>query len=183
MGYLFFTFLLVLQSIPALALIRPHDLHARDLVTGKTFDLKSAEGSPLVVVFLSSVCPCSDSHRSELTQLKADFPRAIIVGVNANADEDLVSAKSYFEKSGLPFPVIRDPGSKLANDLKALRTPHAFLFSPEGNLVYQGGVSSVSHFEPEARKYLREALEDVTANRKVRTAQARPLGCIIERED
>lgn len=187
MPSLLFTAMLVLTQIlcsdaSAATPRRPPEIHGRDLVTGKNIDVVNLSGKPVALVFLSSFCPCSDSHRPELAKLQKDFPNALIIGVNANADEDLVDAKKYFEKSELPFPVIRDPGSKLANEYKALRTPHAFLFSPQGDLIFQGGVSSTSHFEDSAQKYLREALEDVTAGVPVRTAKARPLGCLIERE-
>lgn len=166
-------------------LSRPSEMHGRDLVTGHDFTWTSQDPQrgPLVMVFLSSVCPCSNSHLGELTALAKDFPSATFVGVNANADEELVSAKSYFEKSGLTFPVLRDPGSKWANQLRALKTPHSFVFDTKGGLVYQGGVSDSSNFTPDARKYLREALDDITHDRPVREARTRVLGCTIEREN
>lgn len=176
-------FTLLFAAVPLFAAPSgPPELRGRDVVTGKEIHVKPG-GGPLVIVFLSAVCPCSDSHRPELAQLKTDFPQATIVGVNANADEDLPSAKEYFTRAALPFPVIRDPRSVLTDRLKALRTPHAFLFTADGRLVFQGGVSDTSQFSASAKKYLREALEDVTAGRPVRTAQARPLGCVITRGD
>ncbi len=136
----------------------------------------------LVVVFLSAVCPCSNSHLVELKRLKNDFPDFDFVALHANSDEDKQTASSYFKAADLPFPVLRDSGAKWADEFKALKTPHAFIVLNDGRLAYQGGVSSSAHFdENTARKYLREALEDLAAGREVRTPEARTLGCVISR--
>lgn len=164
---------------------RPFTLQTTNLVTGEKFDfnaqLPGLKDQTLVLVFLSAVCPCSDSHRVELTKLKTDFPQFAFFGVHSNSDEDSKATLEYFQKSGLPFPVLQDQKTKLADQFQALKTPHAFVISPAGDILFRGGVSNSSQFATADRKYLREALEDTTQRRPVRTAQARPLGCAISR--
>lgn len=135
----------------------------------------------LAIVFLSAKCPCSNSHLGELKALAKDYPEFSFAGVHANADEPVELARKYFNDAALPFAVIEDAGQKLAEQFRALKTPHAFVVGPKGDLLYKGGVSSSSDFARAEHKYLREALEDLQQGRAVRTPSARTLGCVIAR--
>src|SRR5687768_10220560 len=75
------------------------------------------------VVFLSARCPCSVSHEVKLNQLHKEFPEVTFVGIHSNADEERSLGSSHFKASGLPFPVLRDHGSALANRFGALTPP------------------------------------------------------------
>ncbi len=97
-------------------------------------------------------------------------------------DEDESIVSQYFKSANLPFPVIKDSNTLLADKFKALKTPHVFVLLNDGTTAYQGGVSSSRHFDDKTnRKYLREALEDLAALRKVQTPEGRTLGCVISR--
>lgn len=150
-----------------------------DVVTGQSVTpaVKGRQG--LVVVFLSAVCPCSNSHLQELAALAREYPAYAFIGVHSNSDEKKEPTQAYFEKAKLPFPVIQDEGSKIADELKAYKTPHAFVATLKGDVVYQGGVSDSHDLTSSSRKYLREALEDLAGHRPVRTPEARTLGCVI----
>lgn len=117
-------------------------LEGKDVITGKARSVGAKNKKGLAVVFLSAECPCSNSHVAELAKLAADYPSFQFVAVNANANESDAEVKTYFEKAALPFPVLRDSGAKIADALKAAKTPHAFLLSPGGKVLYNGGVSN-----------------------------------------
>jgi hypothetical protein len=158
-----------------------HVYEGLDLRSGKPVsilrDEPSKKGS--VVVFMSAKCPCSLSHVDEIKKLATDYPEFRFIGVNANADESVEFAKPIF--SAFPFVVLKDERSLLADELKAVKTPHAFIFDSSGHRVFQGGVSNSATFARADRKYLREALEDLMLGREIRTPLARALGCSIER--
>lgn len=137
----------------------------------------------LVVVFLSAKCPCSNSHIQELKSLAEAYKDFSFVAVNSNVDESLSFAKNYFVAQELPFPILRDQNTEFADHYHASKTPHAFIVLPSGELAYQGGVSSSHRFEKAEHKYLREALNDLQNNRKVKTPEGRALGCAISRGD
>lgn len=144
----------------------------------------SCEGKKaLVVIFLSAKCPCSNSHIQELKALAETYKDFSFVAINSNIDESTSFAKSYFVDQALPFPVIRDHKTELADHYRASKTPHAFIVLPSGELAYQGGVSSSHRLEKAEHKYLREALDDLHNNRKVKTPEGRALGCAIARGD
>lgn len=150
------------------------------LGSGKV-SVSAKDKKALVIVFLSAKCPCSDSHVKELKKLHAEYPEFAFVAVHSNADETKDLANKYFQQVKIPFPIIEDQNSLLANTYNALKTPHAFVVMPDGKIVYQGGVSSSNNFNKAERKFLREALEDIQHNHSVRTPTGRTLGCVISR--
>jgi peroxiredoxin len=161
---------------------KTYEITGPDISSGKETSVK-AVGKGLVVVFLSAVCPCSDSHITELKSLHEAYPDFSFVAIHSNADESAEAAKKYFDQAKLPFSVIQDQKGKWLDQFKALKTPHAFVIKTGGEIVYQGGVSDSHDFSRAQHKFLREALEDVHADHKIRTAEGRTLGCAIARED
>lgn len=141
---------------------------------------KSKKG--LVVVFLSSVCPCSNSHVKELIQLQKEFKEFDFIGIHSNQDEKMDEAKKYFTSLDLDFLIIQDENASIADHFKAQKTPHAFIINPKNEIIYQGGVSSSNRFEKAEHFYLREALTNLKNNKEIQQAQTRALGCYINRE-
>ncbi len=157
------------------------NVNGKNLLDGKDVHLTSSQKIGLVVVFLSAKCPCSNSHIAEISTLASQFLDFSFLAVHSNSNEDEQMSKAYFESKKLPFPVIQDSASRLADLFKALKTPHAFVLNSKGDIVYQGGVSSSADFSKADKKYLRDALEDMRANRAVKVSNGRTLGCVIQR--
>ncbi|WP_413584442.1 redoxin domain-containing protein [Bdellovibrio sp. HCB274] len=155
-----------------------------DVLTSKFLHLETkAAKKGTVVVFLSAKCPCSASHETLLKNLAEEFKDFNFVGVHSNTDENAELTKTHFTQANLPFPVIQDSKSRLANEFEALKTPHAYLLSPEGEILYSGGVTD-SNVGPSAKKhFLKEAIEDTQAGKAVRKKEGRAVGCYIQREE
>jgi hypothetical protein len=153
-----------------------------DLLTGNPVVVQPGKLGT-VVIFMSAVCPCSNSHIEIVKKLAADFKDFNFVAVHSNRDEAPDAAKKYFTTAALGFPVIEDAQDKLADEFRALKTPHAFVLAANGKTVFKGGVTN-SHEGPTADKhYLRDALTDVQAGRPVKLSEVRTLGCAISRID
>jgi hypothetical protein len=131
---------------------------------------------------LSAKCPCSNSHVPELKKLAEKYSDFKFIAINSNMGEPLEFAQKYFSLVQLPFPVIRDRKTQAADDFKAYKTPHVFLVSPNGEILYQGGVTSSANAAVADKHFLEEAMEDVQLGKKVRVAENRTLGCVIKRE-
>ncbi len=142
-------------------------------------DLRQKKG--LVAIFLSAVCPCSNSHIKELKDLASQYSDFQFVGIHSNTDEGPEMTKKYFETAALPFTVIQDEKAQIADAFGALKTPHAFIVAADGKVLYQGGVSNSHDLDRSDRKFLREALGDLKENRPVKTREGRTLGCAISR--
>ena len=158
-------------------------LKGTDLTHGTAFEHNwNGNNNPTVVVFLSSSCPCSMAHIDHLITLAKDFPQVKFIGVHSNANESQEEAQKYFQSLDLPFPVIQDNSSEWADRLKAYRTPHAFLISPSGEILYQGGVTSSADPKKADAFYLKVTLKNILSGKKIENTHTRVLGCQIARE-
>jgi thioredoxin-related protein len=157
------------------------DVTGQDLFTGKTLDVKPGSKGT-VLVFMSAKCPCSNSHVEAVKTLQKDFGQDFhFVIVHSNADEKIEEARAYFKTASFEFPVIEDDHAKLANEYKAFKTPHAFLISTDGHILYKGGVTDSKIAAGAEHQFLRDALQNVEAGQAVKVADGRTLGCIISR--
>lgn len=172
--------LLVFCSAQCLAQALPA-LEGINIVTEKTTVIDWQEKKATALVFISSLCPCSNAHIEHLKTLAQKFPDINFVGIHSNADEVAKDSKEYFAQQNLPFPVLRDEKSTWANRLKAYRTPHAFVISPAGAVIYQGGVTSSAEAKKAEHFYLQETLERLLAGKKIETNKTRVIGCEIAR--
>lgn len=144
------------------------------------WDAEKKKGT--VLIFLSSVCPCSQSHEKKIASLIRRYPEFQFVGVHSNTEEELAYVKSHFEKAAIPFHAFaNDRDQALANRYGALKTPHAFILDRSGNPLYRGGVDNSHDADKASVEYLENALQDINDNRPVKLAETKPLGCVISR--
>lgn len=152
-----------------------------DILSQKPFEISTKEKGALLV-FISSQCPCSNSHLAHLNSLHTQYPEIPLVGVLSNYGENSENAAAHFKSQGVKFPVLHDPEAKLADKFNALKTPHAFLMDAESKIIYKGGVSS-SHDFPRAKKhFLADALKQYSQNKTIEEPEGRALGCSITRK-
>lgn len=173
-------------AIPAGNELIGHEaLRGRDLLhSGSELEIDFAKAKlGTVVLFLSARCPCSASHEERLKGLFEKYSKQgfQFVAVHSNQDESDLETLPHFKKAELPFAVLNDPGAEIANALGALKTPHSYVISPRGEILYQGGVDD-SHDAHTAKKYyLETALNQVIAGEKPSPSEVRVLGCVIKR--
>jgi hypothetical protein len=157
---------------------------ANDLFTGqsKTITLEGKDKG-LAVLFLSAKCPCSQSHEGLLKKMAQDFKSIKFVGLHSNQDEPVAITKEHFQKVDLGFPLLQDHKAKWADDLKALKTLHVFVFNSIGDLVYAGGVTN-SHIALTASKnFLKDVLTTLQNGEKIGFREEKSLGCMISRHE
>lgn len=155
-------------------------LQAESLLSGGAVKLDWSKAKANVIVFLSTVCPCSRSHEKKLAQLVADFPEFTFWGVHANSEEQEVT--SYFANAKLPFKnILKDHRQQLANTFDALKTPHVFVLDSKGTELYRGGVDNSHSAASATVDFLRPALQEIRDGTPVTRAETRPLGCTIGR--
>lgn len=159
-----------------------YQFKANDVVTEKPVSFPNAKAKGTVVVFISAKCPCSASHEAILNELAKEYSKDgfEFIGVHANQDESKVLASSHFKNSNLSFPVVNDAGAKIANAMKALKTPHVFIIQKD-KIVYEGGVDDSADAAQAEKHFLKDALQELKADKPVTLAKARALGCVIKR--
>lgn len=177
--YILFIFIMICGFINRAAEATPI-LSGQNLFSDQKLEVEAGKKGN-VVVFMSAKCPCSNSHANIVKKLAEDFKDFNFVVVHSNADETVDVAKEYFKTLGFAFPVIQDGDGKLADQFKALKTPHAFLLDNKGKILYKGGVTSSTNGETADSNFLKEALLDANEGKAIRKAEGRTLGCTIER--
>lgn len=159
----------------------PKFLDSKNLLNSTPLKINLQDGKSKVFVFLSSKCPCSHSHLETILQLSRDFNAFPFYAIHSNANEDVQEALKYFQDKKFPFPVLRDEGAKIADEFKALKTPHAFIVNGQGEIIYSGGVTNSAHAPNATKHYLKEALRNILNGKLPDPREQRALGCIISR--
>lgn len=149
---------------------------------GKEVVIKTKDAKATVVIFLSSLCPCSNSNMEMLKAQAEKFPEYQFVGVHSNFNEDPKEAKAYFDRKHLNFPVIKDYDSHLVNLFDAVKTPHVFILDENGKLLYKGGTSNSSQFSHKGPNYLEQSLIAIKEHKPLPVPKRKTLGCYIPRK-
>lgn len=141
----------------------------------------------VVVVFLGTECPLAKLYAGRLAQFDADFTDRGVqwIGINSNQQDTLQEIAVYAKKHSVEFPILKDPGAKIAQQFGATRTPEAFLLDGQRVVRYQGRIDDqygvgTARGEP-TRSELRDALEAVLAGKPVARPNAPAVGCLIGR--
>lgn len=182
----FLTALFSVSFVQAGQVVSPEQIQGADLFTGEkvTVNFSNMHGGKIkgyVLVFVSAVCPCSNSHIPELQKLAEEYKEYQFIAIHSNVNEALELTSVYFKKANLTFPVINDPEAKIADLYRAHKTPHAFVLNSQGKIVYQGGVTSSALADQADVHYLKDALSDLKKQQPVKVAFGRTLGCVISR--
>jgi len=142
----------------------------------------------IVVAFLGTECPLVQLYIPKLIKLEAALKDQGVglIGIYSNRHDSLSEIAAHRQALGIPFPTLRDPGNKVADQFGAERTPEVFVLDADRVVRYAGRIDdqfAVGIQRPEvAHQELREAVEAVLADRPVRVAQTAAPGCLIGRQ-
>ena len=138
-----------------------------------------------VLLFVASMCPCTDAHREMVKRLVADaYPRGVeFYCVFSNEGETRVLAEHFFRQLGWDMPYVLDGRGKLAQQYGATNTPQAIVLEGMTQMVYRGPIDdSNRNLGRVTKPYLQNALADVIEGRAVQVAEVPPTGCWIVRQ-
>jgi len=161
------------------------DFTLTDLLSNVPFVLSEHFSQPVLLDFWSIECPWSQHYDAYFVEQAPRWQEAGItfwmIASNANETPDDIRTKAA--ELGIDWPVLHDPGNAVADALGAQITPHLYLISAEGVLLYNGAVDDRSFRQREATtNHLEAALEAVLAGREPDPAQTPAYGCTIVRE-
>lgn len=156
-------------------------LQGFDFVSKKTIDYKLAHNEYTVVYFFNADCPCSNAHFQYLNALKSEYPNWEFLGFHSNKSVEQKKAQEYFDQFKIAFPVIEDASLKIADQLKAIKTPHVYVLDSKGEIIYQGGATNSKDPKNATKHYLKEVLRALKAQQPLPYSSTKTLGCYIER--
>jgi peroxiredoxin len=151
---------------------------------GKEHSLNSLKGkNGSVLIFISVQCPISNAYNERMEKLAQDYgSRGVtIIGINANNTEPADAVKAHAAEKHLTFPILKDPGNKIADRLGATRTPEAYFLDANNRLLYHGRIDNNKDESQIESRDLREALDAALASKPIQKTTATAFGCTIKR--
>lgn len=155
---------------------------------GRRWQLQDfAETDYLAVVFLGTECPLAKLYATRLQSMQQSWANqgVQVIGVMSNRHDSLLDIQAFARRQNLTFPLLKDAGARLADELAATRTPEVFVFDAERRLRYHGRVDDqygIGYVRDEPRREdLREAIQELLAGQSVSVSSTEAVGCIIGR--
>ena len=156
---------------------------------------EAAEGGvrAVVLAFSGVGCPIAEGYAPLLEELSQSYgSRGVrFFAINSNVQDALPELRAFVNEFGLTFPLLKDHGHAIADQLGAERTTEVFLLDQDFKLRYQGRIDdqfsvtgrSVGFRKDHAEKrFLRNAIDALLAGNSVATPRTQAQGCIIGRK-
>ena len=153
-------------------------------VDNKDRSLKSLAGkNGTVLLFIAVQCPVSNAYNERMAKLAEDYKAKgiAIVGINSNVAEDAAAVKAHATEHKLSFPILKDPGNKIADRFGAAVTPEAYFISADNKLLYHGRIDNSRNAAQVESSDLRNALDAALAGKAIEKTEAKAFGCTIKR--
>jgi peroxiredoxin len=155
---------------------------------GKSWSLTDFKSSKLVVVaFVGTECPLVAQYAARLQELSAEYgaEQVAFVAIDSNQQDSLAEIANFARVQKIEFPILRDSGNKVADKLRAERTPEVFVLDASRKIRYHGRIDDQFTYgrrKPQVEKqYLVAAIDELLAGKAVTLPAADAVGCHIGR--
>ena len=153
---------------------------------GKSFSLADAarDHKAVVVMFIATKCPYSNAYNDRMRKMADEYAgkSVLFVGINSNSTEPADEVRAHAREHGFAFPLMKDPGNKVADLYDARHTPEVYIVDPAGKLRYHGRIDE--NYEDASKVTspdLRNALDALLAGQPIAKAETKAFGCSIKR--
>jgi peroxiredoxin len=167
------------QKIPDFTLV--------DVRDGAKVSLADQKAKVLVVVFVGTECPISNSYMPRLVELHKEFAKKEVafLAINSNSQDTAERVARHAREHEVSFPVLKDAGNVVADQFAVKRTPEVFLLDAERKVRYHGRIDDqygigFERVKP-TRRDLAEALDEVLAGKPVTVPVTDAPGCLVAR--
>ncbi len=161
---------------------------------GKTVTLDSYKGKTVVLEWTNHDCPYVKKHYGSgnipALQKEATAQGVVWLQVISSAPgqqghvDGATAIKLNKDRGAAPSQVLLDPSGQIGKAYGAQTSPHLFIVNPQGVLVYKGGIDSIATAKvddiPKADPYVKTALSELAAGKKITHASTKPYGCSIK---
>ena len=153
---------------------------------GAEVDLAKLRGKIVVLEWTNPDCPFAQRHAEAKTMSTlADRYRGkgvVWLGVDSTSYLDAARDRAWRSEHELPYPVLDDHKGTVGTAYGAKTTPHMFVIDGTGTVVYEGAIDDDATGDKgkQARNYVAEALDEVTAGQPVKLAETKPYGCSVK---
>ena len=172
---------------------------AAPVVTGKAADgssinLANLRGKTFVLEWTNNGCAFVKKHyeSGNIPELQKQAAQQGVIWLqvisSAPGQEGYVDGptakKLNAERNSTPANTILDPEGSIGKIYGASNTPQFFMIDPKGILIYKGGIDSIPSTDREdiakAENYIKEALDELAAGKKISKSTTKPYGCSVK---
>ena len=155
---------------------------------GKSYSLDSFKNKRfLIVIFSCNHCPYVRAYEDRIIEIQKDFNEFLnVVAISSNEtvnypEDSFEKMKERAELKKFNFPYLWDESQDIATAFGATHTPEIFLFDNDRKLAFHGKIDD-NWQDPKSvkSKYLRNALEELIAGKKVSVPETFTIGCTIK---
>ena len=158
---------------------------------GKTHELyRQTQGRAVVLIFTTTGCPIVQKSIPKIRELRDEFgPKGVVFWlVNSNVADDSAGIREEAGEFKIDLPILMDRSQSVARQLNAKRTAEAVCIqSGSWTVVYRGAIDDQYGYGTEKKRagheYLRNALKNLLAGKKITPARTDFKGCLIQFEN
>ena len=156
-------------------------------VDGKTFSLAEAARShkAVVLMFIATQCPYSNAYNDRMRDMAAAYAKkgVLFVGINSNKTETGRGRRSRTPRQhGHTFPIMKDPGNKVADLYDAQHTPEIFVVDPRESCATTAGSTRTTRTPSKVTSPdLKNALDAMLGGQPIAKTETKAFGCSIKR--
>ena len=168
------------------------DFSALD-TAGKPYRLADFKGKLVVLEWTNPGCPFVRKHYSgNMQSLQKEFTAKGVVWLAINSTESQSAdylqpnkmAAWLSEKQASPSATLMDESGKIGQLYGAKTTPHMYIISPQGTLIYAGAIDSIASARTDdiktATNYVRQGLSETLSGKAISVASSRAYGCSVK---
>lgn len=178
------------DATPAGHLGQPVESFTLDNCYGKPVSLDDfTSARAIAIVYLGTECPLAKLYGPRLSDIQKQYAdRGVqIIGINSNKQDSLTEIAAYVHRHEIGFPMLKDPGNRIADAMGAERTPEVFLLDHDRVVCYHGRIDDqygVGYSkERGAKPELTVAIEALLQGEPIPTPETQAVGCYIGRVD
>lgn len=188
---------MVLAPVAAFAaadLDKPAPAFSATGADGKTINLESYRGKTVVLEWTNADCPFVKKHYESNNIQKLQEEAAAQGVVWLQVISSAPGAQGYVDgataiklnqfRDAKPAGVVLDADGKIGKAYGAQTTPHLYIVDAKGQLVYKGGIDSIPSADKgdisKADNYVRDALKEIAAGKKISNPSTKPYGCSVK---
>ena len=134
-----------------------------------------------VVVFWSGICSHCVRYDGYFNGFPWQYPELGIVAVASREKETPEQLRAVAADRRLIFPILHDPGSRVANRWFTQQTPRVFLIDNNFVLRYRGAIDNFKYpGDPEYVAYLDPAIRQFLDGKPIGRTETASFGCAIQ---
>ena len=163
-------------------------------VNGRTVSLADFKGKHVVLEWTNPGCPFVQKHygagNMQSTQKDATAQGVVWLTINSSSKDSgeytspADMSKWMAGQKAVATTTLMDADGKLGKAYGARTTPHMYIVSPAGLLVYAGGIDNKASSNPAdipgATNYVKQAVAEAVSGKPISTPATRPYGCSVK---